>query len=88
MKIIGGFIWPEMRMIVNLFDVANKSYKTDTVGDIFTEQGQRDELSSNPSRAMPQVLMNNMKILADPATLTKHICRTYKMEQLYPLAEN
>ena len=38
-KIIGSFIWPEMRMIVNLFDVANKSYKTDTVGDIFTEQG-------------------------------------------------
>lgn len=75
-------------MICNLFDIANRSYKVDSIGDIFTEQGQRDELSGNPSRAMPQVLMNGNKILADPATLVKHICRTFKMEQLYPLSAN
>ena len=75
-------------MICNLFDIANRSYKVDSVGDIFTEQGQRDELSSNPSRAMPQVIMNGTKILADPATLVKHICRSFKMEQLYPLSAN
>lgn len=38
-KIIGSYIWPEMRMICNLFDIANRNYKVDSVGDIFTEQG-------------------------------------------------
>ena len=75
-------------MIVNLFDVAHRNYKIDSVGDIFTEQGQRDELSSNPSRAMPQVIIHGTKILADPATLVKYISRTFKMEQLYPLSTN
>ena len=87
-KVIGCYIWPEMRMICNLLDIGNRAYKVDSVGDIFTEQGQRDELSGNPSRAMPQVLINGTKILADPATLVRHICRSFQMEQLYPLSAN
>ena len=45
-------------------------------------------MAFNPARTMPLVLINETKILADPATLAKHICRHYKMEQLYPLAAN
>lgn len=87
-KVFGSYIWPEMRMICNIFDTANHAYKVDSVGDIFSEQGQKDELSSNPARAMPLVVINGAKILADPSTLVKHICRHFKMEQLYPLSAN
>ena len=37
---------------------------------------------------MPIVIINDMKILADPATLARHICRHFQMEQLYPLSGN
>ena len=87
-KVLGSYIWPEMRTICNIFDIANRAYKVDSVGDIFTEQGQKDELASNPARAMPIVVINSAKILADPCTLVKHICRHFSMEQLYPLSAN
>lgn len=87
-KIFGSYIWPEMRMICNLFDLSGRNYKVEQVGEIFTESGLKEETAFNPARTMPLVLINETKILADPATLAKHICRHYNMEQLYPLAAN
>ena len=79
-KIFGSYIYPELRLVCNLFDVTNRNYRVESAGDIFTEAGQKDEASFNPSRAMPIVVINDMKILADPCTLVKHICRDFKME--------
>ena len=77
-----------MRAVCNILDTAQRSYRVESAGDIFSEGGQRDEASFNPSRAMPLVVINETKILADPATLIRHICRHFGMEQLYPLSAN
>ena len=69
-----------MRMVCNIFDSAKRAYKVEQAFDIFTEAGQKDEAAFNPSRAMPIVMFNDNKILADPATLAKHICRHFSME--------
>jgi len=87
-KVFGSYIWPEMRLVCNIFDTAHRNYRVESAGDIFTEAGQKDEASFNPSRAMPIVVVNDMKILADPCTLVKHLCRNFNMEQLYPIAPN
>ena len=87
-KVFGSHIWPEMRVVCNIFDLAKKPYRVESAGDILTESGQKDELAFNPSRAMPVVVINDMKILADPATLIRHICRHFRMEALYPLSQN
>ena len=87
-KIFGNFMYAEMRTICNLMDIAKRAYRVESAGDTFTEAGAKDEASFNPSQAMPLVVVNETKILADPATLAKHICRHFQVEQLYPLAAN
>jgi len=77
-----------MRMICNLFDLSGRLYRVEQVGDVFTENGLKDETLFNPARTMPLVMINEIKVLADPATLAKHICRHYNLEQMYPLATN
>lgn len=76
-KIFGCHIWAEMRMVCNLFDISNRLYRVESVGDTFTEKGAKDEATFNTARVMPLVIINDTKILADPATLAKHICRHY-----------
>ena len=66
-----------MRMVCNIFDTANRAYRVEQAFDLFTEKGHKDEQEFNPSRAMPIVIINDMKILADPATLARHICRHF-----------
>ena len=85
-KIFGSYVWPEVRAVCNMFDVAGRKYRVEQAGDIFTEAGQKDEAQFNPARAVPIVVINDTKILADPATLMKHVCRHYQFEQLYPVS--
>ena len=87
-KVFGSHIYPEMRVVCNIFDIAKRAYRVESSGDIMTEAGQKDEAAFNPSGAKPLVVINDTKILADPATLIRHICRHFGMEQLYPLASN
>ena len=87
-KIFGSQIWPEVRTVANIFDIVGRKYRVEQAGDIFTESGQRDEAQFNPSRAIPIVVINDTKILADPATLIKHVCRHYQIEQLYPVSNS
>mmetsp|Transcript_23350 Transcript_23350/g.31267 ORF Transcript_23350/g.31267 Transcript_23350/m.31267 type:complete len:149 (+) Transcript_23350:58-504(+) len=87
-KIFGSYIWPEVRTVCNIFDFDGRKYRVEQAGDIYTEAGQRDEAQFNPARAIPIVVINDTKILADPATLIRHVCRHYQMEQLYPVANS
>ena len=86
-KIFGSYIWPEVRLVCNMFDTVGRKYRVEQAGDILTEAGQRDEASFNPSRAVPIVVVNDVKILADPCTLVKHLCRQFQFEQLYPVLQ-
>ena len=87
-KIFGSQIWPEVRTVCNIFDLVGRKYRVEQAGDIFTEAGQRDEAQFNPARAIPIVVINDTKILADPATLIRHVCRHYQLEQMYPVASS
>ena len=85
-KVWGSYIWPEMRLICNIFDTVSRPYRVESAGDIFTAVGQKDEAAFNPARVQPIVVINDTKILADPVTLVKHVCRNFSLEQMYPLA--
>ena len=76
-KVYGSAIWPEMRTICNILDMANRSYKVEPACDIFSEAGQKEVALYNPAKVNPLVVINGTKILADPATLIKHICRHF-----------
>ena len=71
-----------------MFDSVSRNYRVEQAGDIFSEAGQKDEASFNPAQAVPIVVVNNTKILADPCTLVKHLCRHFQMESLYPISSS
>lgn len=83
-RVLGDWFFPEVRTICNLFDLAKRPYKQETVGDIFTAGGLEDSLAFNPARSMPVVIQGETKILADVGTLARYVCRFHQMEQLYP----
>lgn len=76
-KIFGNHFWPEMRLICNILDITGRQYRLESIGDPFSDKGIKDEAAFNTARVMPLVIINETKILADPATLAKHICRHY-----------
>ena len=61
----------------NLLDTAKKTYNVEPVCDIFSEAGQKEVALYNPAKVNPLIVINGTKILADPTTLIKHICRHF-----------
>ena len=87
-KVYGDWFMSEMRTICNAFDVSKQGYLVEPMQDIFTAEGQKDFVAFNPAKAMPVVIINKTNILADPATLCKHVCLKLGLKSLYPTGED
>ena len=77
-----------MRAVFNLFDLSGKKYVEDNSFDVFTEVGQKEFVAFNPSQSQPVVIIDKTNLLADPVTLSKYVCRTYRLNDFYPLSDD
>jgi len=74
-----------MRTVCNILEFSGIGYLDENQFDLFSETGWSDYSAFNPSQSQPMITINKQNVVADPATLIQYLCRTYKLEKVYPM---
>jgi glutathione S-transferase len=74
-----------MRTVCNILDFSGIGYQDESQFDFFSETGWGEYSAFNPSQSQPMITINKQNVVADPATLIQYLCRTYKLEKVYPM---
>src|SRR6056300_1095717 len=86
-RLLGSWFYPEFRTLTQAFDLAGKAYTEESKIDVFSESGLFDFNNLNPAMTGVCAYLDKEKVVADPVTLTKFMCRSFQMTDLYPTSD-